>query len=61
MKFKLKASESINIEIEIVKTGKKLVVYIGQEDASGAKYPINSLSEVGNIVQEYIDSYVDFE
>lgn len=44
-------------DIVIGKENNKMFVWIGTEDASGAEYVINSMSEIGKVIQKYFDNY----
>ncbi len=50
-----------DIELEIVFSKEEKTVYIGTPSSSGAKYKCETIGDLKNSIESYIESYIDYE
>lgn len=50
-----------DIELEIVFSKEEKTVYIGTPSSSGTKYKCETIGDLKNSIESYIESYIDYE
>lgn len=50
-----------DIELEIVFSKEESTVYIGTPNSSGAKYKCETIGDLKNSIESYIESYIDYD
>lgn len=49
--------ESLQLSIEIYQENGAHMCFIGTESGSGASYPVTDISDIGNVLAQYLKTY----